>query len=261
MAVVREARAREGLPIARRTVGFRSRERVIVSAGEDRMGDRFAGHGSARRACRGILALTGAFSALLAALSAAAAPRAPSAGSDWWAEARARISADEYHVALAAGTTRWTAPCRAQSLRATWSNGTFSLAPRVDASRWDVHLTTTGIARDGRIFGVAPAPVAAVLGNTLTFDHAWGREVYENRPDGIEQTFLVSQAPEGQGPLTVLLELSGATASVSPSGQDAVLRRGGADVVRVSRLAVHANGERTCHTLSATRPSRSWMPT
>jgi hypothetical protein len=202
------------------------------------MGERTKGQGSGLRVIQGILALILAFPAALAPGIASAASPGPPGRSDWWSATQARISAAEYGIAPVGGDATWSAPCRAQSLRATWAHGVFSLRPRAGMRTWGLDLRTVGITRPGVPVPVAPLPTTSASGTTLTFDHGWGCETYDNRPEGLEQTFIVSEAPPGLGPLIVVLELSGAVASLSPNGQEAVLRHGAFDVVRVSQLVV-----------------------
>jgi hypothetical protein len=95
-------------------------------------------------------------------------------------------------------------------------------------------VSLTAFGRSGRL---SPVPDAAPVAseNRVTYDRGALREAYVNGPIGLEQTFSLSRAPSGAGPVVLSLALGG-DLRARMDGSSVLL--GGASGLRYGDLAV-----------------------
>src|SRR5690348_1773959 len=74
-------------------------------------------------------------------------PRDPMAllDSQWLSNVKAGIEREEYHLSPSDTSSGYTAPNRAQDLRATWDAGTLIVTPRVDPGAWRFTLALAAV--------------------------------------------------------------------------------------------------------------------
>jgi len=118
------------------------------------------------------------------------------------------------------------------------------------STRVGLVLRAVGYGASLRAIGAARPRAKA---NRVTYAHAGLTEWYRNGPIGLEQGFMLPQAPAGHaaGPLTLSIALSGnARASLPKGGQVLTLSHAGGPSLRYMGLAV---------TDALGRPLRSWL--
>src|SRR5207244_4094084 len=71
--------------------------------------------------------------------------------SGWLSRVSAGIQASEYRLSPALGRAGWSAPNRAQGLRALWYDGTVEVEPRDGVPTWRGALRLAGVVRGGSI--------------------------------------------------------------------------------------------------------------
>jgi len=207
----------------------------------------------------------GAWILLIAVVALAGCPAPPetdAGGDDWLTGVRGRIDATEYAVRAQDGGL--TAPNRAQGLRVTWEpDGGVVLRPRGGPAgpltaahgSWTLRLRTAGWGRgDGRVETTAarPVPGACRSDGVEGVDGGCLRRVeiarpdllewWENRPDGLEQAWVVEQAPPGRDPLRVDVAIDGMQATVDDRGTSALLAGDGGWLRYGSLVAWDARG-------------------
>jgi hypothetical protein len=156
-----------------------------------------------------------------------AASQAPT--DDWQQRVQRRISDSEYRIRR--GGDGWEAGNRAQGLRARWGDDGVSVQPRTEDGP-TVQLTLTSWGRQS-LEPVAPADFeeggprtdgAVDVDGTpllrLMASHGPVTEWWENRAEGLEQGFTIARAPAGDGPLRLVLRVTGAR--VTGEAADAV---------------------------------------
>jgi hypothetical protein len=129
--------------------------------------------------------------------------------SDWLAQAFAYIEASEYH--LSQGDGSWSAPNRAQDLRATFSPAGLQLVRRTEREpSWTWDLALVGFGRDGAMVDV-DAPTMATHENRITYQRGRVTERYTNATSGLEQTISLAAPPfdRAAGPLFIDLAFAG----------------------------------------------------
>ena len=100
-----------------------------------------------RRCCTRPIALAACIvGAAAGAMTATAA--APSAS--WLATAGSTIAREEYQLSLHDGGEGFTAPNRAQGLRARWHDGVLVVTPRIDGEAWSFRYELAGRSQSGR---------------------------------------------------------------------------------------------------------------
>jgi FG-GAP repeat/FlgD Ig-like domain/FG-GAP-like repeat len=131
----------------------------------------------------------------------------PGVSQDWLATVNQKLAASEYNVSGQPGKLQ--APNRRQNLRTSFDELGIQLEPRIggaSAWRWRWHLE--GWGRGGNMRAVRPSPPVADVAR-VEYRHEDLLEWYVNRPEGIEQGFVVDRAPAGTGPLCLVGEVSG----------------------------------------------------
>jgi hypothetical protein len=185
-----------------------------------------------------------------------AASQAPT--DDWQQRVRLRISDSEYRIRR--GGDGWEAGNRAQGLRARWGDDGVSVQPRTEDGP-TVQLTLTSWGRQS-LEPVAPAPFeeggpradgAVDVDGTpllrLMASHGPVTEWWENRAEGLEQGFTIARAPAGDGPLRLVLSVTGAR--VTGEAADAVTLEGaGGQRLRYAGMKAWD---------AAKRPLRAWL--
>ncbi len=102
----------------------------------------------------------------------------------------------EYNIS--AVNKSYQSPNRQQNLRATYTGTAFSLQPRIKTeNNWATNLVLEGIFGNDKIVYTPDAAAQAVTNqNHIRFNHQNKFYVdYDNTPDGVEQTFVVTQKP------------------------------------------------------------------
>jgi hypothetical protein len=177
---------------------------------------------------------------------------------DWEQRVRLRISDSEYRIRR--GGDGWEAGNRAQGLRARWGDDGVSVQPRTEDGP-TVKLTLTSWGRQS-LEPVAPAPFeeggpradgAVDVDGTpllrLMASHGPVTEWWENRAEGLEQGFTIARAPAGDGPLRLVLSVTGAR--VTGESADAVTLEGaGGQRLRYAGMKAWD---------AAKRPLRAWL--
>jgi MYXO-CTERM domain-containing protein len=185
-----------------------------------------------------------------------AASQAPT--DDWQQRVQRRISDSEYRIRR--GADGWEAGNRAQGLRARWGDDGVSVQPRTEDGP-TVQLTLTSWGRQS-LEPVAPADFeeggprtdgAVDVDGTpllrLMASHGPVTEWWENRAEGLEQGFTIARAPAGDGPLRLVLSVTGARATGEAA--DAVTLEGaGGQRLRYAGMKAWD---------AAKRPLRAWL--
>ena len=205
------------------------------------------GRGSHRARLRPILelfALAMAWSGL--GLGAAQTHLPVDADPTWWSQAQQTIRALEYEAilveppfAVAAGPTYQMAN-RVQNLRAHFHAGGTVITRRTEAGpEWQWRYRPLAFGRADRLEGLVGATPSA-SGPRLELAWATGMvEVYENRPAGIKQSFLVERRPSGEGPLLLQAEFTGdLEGRLAADGRGLEFDLGGNVVLRYAELIV-----------------------
>jgi FG-GAP repeat len=102
----------------------------------------------------------------------------------------------EYNISAVNET--YQSPNRQQNLRATYTGTTLSLQPRVKTeNNWTAALILKGIFdNDKIIYSPDTMAVGVATENHIRFNHQNKFYVdYDNRPEGVEQTFVVTEKP------------------------------------------------------------------
>ncbi len=166
----------------------------------------------------------------------------PDVAGAWWSDVTAEIQAREYHLSLIDGG--WTAPNRAQDLRARWQGGNLVVTPRVESNAWTFQYSLVSCGR-GDAQGRRPSPVVnreEVLDGRIEWQRGDGlRESYVNNARGIEQVFVLDRRPDGDARDPVVIEglIDGLLAYPADDGQSVLLRTpAGIDAARWKQLVV-----------------------
>jgi hypothetical protein len=109
--------------------------------------------------------------------------------------AAARIGADEFRVKNAS-----------QSFEGTFGRAGIELSPR--AATWSFSLQTTGLGCENEVVSLAEPKVEAE-GNRIRYFRSAIEEWYLNGPLGLEQGFVLEQAPSCAGPKVIQMRTSG----------------------------------------------------
>lgn len=166
-------------------------------------------------------------------LSAAASGPSPA----WGTEIRAQIAASEYGVRET--KERFRASNRAQHLEALFAEhgAEFSVDSGGGAG---VRLQPVSLSRGGAPRALSPGRVALGDCNAdgshdldgeclrrVELRHRELTEVWENRPAGLEQIFVVPAAPEGRGDLELRVVVEHAQVSIAADGKEATFSNPG----------------------------------
>ncbi|NRA00197.1 MAG: FG-GAP repeat protein, partial [Myxococcales bacterium] len=143
---------------------------------------------------------------------ASEAPLPEGASRDGWGGVQRGISAAEYRASE--NERGLQAPNRAHDLR-TWFEATGIRVHDRGATGGDslVDLSLAGIGRAAALQPVEPG-VVRHAGARVEIERPGVTEWYENSARGLEQGFTLAQAPSGAGPLTLVLAVHGATATL-----------------------------------------------
>ncbi|HEX6886330.1 MAG TPA: FG-GAP-like repeat-containing protein [Planctomycetota bacterium] len=163
-----------------------------------------------------------AFGVLAVALSGLCA--AQSAG--WSREASAGIARAEYEFRPSESEAGvWSAPNRAQGLRARISADGLALGPRVAevGAPWVLQLRTTSIGRADAALALA-RPALTVAGARAELEHGFLREWFVNDERGLELGATIAVRPVGSGSLWIGLRFTGELAlRIEEGARSAVL--------------------------------------
>jgi len=121
--------------------------------------------------------------------------------SPWMARVTAQLARREYFATVARG--RLQAPNRAQGLRTTFRSDRVEIAPRRPNDHpWSVSWSTLRWGREDA-WHVASKAEPIADGATVRYPRGGLNETWENRTDGIEQSFAIERRPAGEGPLLI----------------------------------------------------------
>jgi len=149
----------------------------------------------------------------------------------WLAAARTRAEREEYAFRPAARGA-WSAPNRAQDLRATIDAGGVRVASRRAFVReepaWELALELVAFGREGAAAALG-TPVVAGDAAEVRLDHGEVIERWTNAERGFEQVLVVPQAPPGgaDGALWIEVAAGGLDAAVTLDGGALLFRDGG----------------------------------
>ncbi|MEE2675132.1 MAG: hypothetical protein VX466_15125, partial [Myxococcota bacterium] len=134
------------------------------------------------------------------------------ASRDGWGGVQQGITAAEYRATE--NERGLQAPNRAHGLR-TWFEATGIRVHDRGATGGDslVDLSLAGIGRAAAVQPVEPG-VVRHAGARVEIERPGVTEWYENSARGLEQGFTLGRAPSGAGPLTLVLAVHGATATL-----------------------------------------------
>ncbi len=131
------------------------------------------------------------------------------AQADWLASARRSIAELEYEATETASGIQ--APNRVHGLRTRFEPAGASIVDRESDSRL-VRFRTSSIGRSE----LQPVPAGEVIadGSRVEVRRPGLVEWFENSERGLEQGWTLAERPDGDGPLTIRVELDGATARI-----------------------------------------------
>ncbi|MBI2932040.1 MAG: FG-GAP repeat protein, partial [Planctomycetes bacterium] len=153
----------------------------------------------------------------------------------WRGEVLEYLRAEEYRPRDFAGEHRAQFVNRAQGLRAWFRADGVEFRPR-EGDDWHWGVRVAEIARGEARVPVPPSE-PRLEESRVSYERAWGREWYENRPEGIEQLFEIWERPPGDGPLEIRMHVEGLRPS-SVSAQRVTFAAGAADVLTIAKLSV-----------------------
>jgi hypothetical protein len=147
---------------------------------------------------------------------------------DWWADARKNIREQEYHVTYQCVTSDpesrscFQAPNRGHNLRIYFRNDGIKVTRRTESnSSWQVNLFLESIGRGEELVLLPKSETPVTNGSRVKFERDIVVEWYDNKPEGLEQGFTVTQKLKGSGDLTLLINLSGSLRPrMSSSGRE-----------------------------------------
>ena len=131
-----------------------------------------------------------------------AAPQVPDR---WRAGALAELKRREYRATLVDGSLQ--APNRRQGYRSHFQADGIRIEPRTGDQGWSWSWTTVGHGRDRLRAAEAVRPRSLVA--RVDYQRDGWREWYENREEGLEQSFTLTERPAGEGPLRIVGRVGG----------------------------------------------------
>ena len=137
---------------------------------------------------------------------------AQDAKSDWLTRVQQGLEETEYNIRYQESADALQSPNRAQNLRFTYFKDGFSMKTRSDTlgiENWQIKMSLNGVYR-GTVKKITPInnPVQEIENNHLQYHHADGLTMeYKNDRSGMRQNFILEEKPEGEGELSVLLDL------------------------------------------------------
>jgi hypothetical protein len=134
----------------------------------------------------------------------------------WWTTVQKNIKEQEYHITyqdmsyLLDIKAAYQAPNRDQNLRTYFTSKGIKVVRRTESvPTWHADFTLSGLGKGDSIVSLPEDKEPKVNDHRIEFHRADVVEWYENRPDGLEQGFTINKKPEGNGPLHLLLNISG----------------------------------------------------
>ena len=136
------------------------------------------------------------------------ATRPAEASASWLGAVEEGIRKGEYHLSAHESGDGWTAPNRANDLRASWRDGALTVTPRVEGSAWTFSYRLASVGRAGSANGVFVPDVdfERVDEGRLEWERSGIVEWYENDERGIKQGFTLERRPEGNPHEAVVVE-------------------------------------------------------
>ncbi len=122
------------------------------------------------------------------------------------------LAALEYQPSLQAGVL--SAPNRSQALRLWFKEDALRVEARGQRELL-VELATVGVGRPATLRSLTPTPAEGVPG-TSRVERVWPGlvEWFDNRPEGVEHGWTLSERPAGKGPVTLVVSVAGAQVEV-----------------------------------------------
>ena len=130
----------------------------------------------------------------------------------WLAQIQESIEKAEYNIHYQDEAGALQSPNRKQNLRFTYYSDGFSMKTRNDSlgvENWEIKLTLDGVYRaDEEKISPIKNPIQEIENNHLQYHHENGLSIeYKNDLSGMRQNFILNEKPEGDGQLSVLLNL------------------------------------------------------
>jgi hypothetical protein len=158
-----------------------------------------------------------------------------------------QMAADaSYRVGVDAAVPVATNAAHGFALRYEASRVAVAHAETADGEAWQTGLSLTGVGR-GAARELPSVARVTVEGNRVEYRRSGLLESYVNGPLGVEQSFEVARAPEGEGTVTLAISVDGETEPVlAADGKSVDLeKRGGRPLAEISELFVHDAEGRT----------------
>jgi hypothetical protein len=171
----------------------------------------------------------------------------PGGAADWWSMVSESIEHEEYKFTVAESGLQ--APNRAHNFRSRYRETGVEIEPRAQSAEeavpWRLSWRTKAWGRSGEMTMLgAVSPQVNAEGTRVTYPHGGMSEWYENRKEGLEQGFTVTERPAGEGPLRIEGEFGGAARPVLQDGAIDLRDENDVTLVRYGELAVRdAAGE------------------
>ncbi len=178
--------------------------------------------------------------------------------SDWLATVQKNIKQEEYHISFDEASGQYQSPNRNNNIRFYYRPDGFTAQPRVtrvplfdltdvdiaeedkvyrELTPWKLELTVAGLGRGTNLESFDATEIEVDRHTARAADDAM-QVNYTNTSEGMRQDFIVKQRPEGDGNLTVKLDIAG-DVSFSVDNNTAVFAdASGAEAMRYSDLKV-----------------------
>jgi len=166
---------------------------------------------------------------------------------DWLRKVEAQIEREEYNASV--NERGLQAPNRAHNLRTYFREAGIKIVPRTGEApdAWTFSWRTLGWGREGRLMRVTGASIKPrANGPRVTYVREGLQEWYENKKEGLEQGFIVSERPEGEGFLCIEGSIGGGLRAELHAEDGAIdlFDAGDARVLRYAELHVRDAGGR-----------------
>jgi hypothetical protein len=163
--------------------------------------------------------------------------------SAWWDAVQSSIYEREYEITWHEDAGAFSAINHGSNLRASFTENRVEIAPRTGGLDWRWSYALIDFGREGALEPAGHAAPSA-HGREVKYVRPGITEWYKNGESGIEQGFIVSERPEGEGALVLRGNLSGnLEARMTPDGQSVSFFMREEEVLRYGKLLVmDANG-------------------
>ena len=149
---------------------------------------------------------------------------------DWWTSVQKRISEQEYAVTfqdkveLPDMKSAYQAPNRAQNLRTYFTEKGIRVISRTGPeAKWQLGLFLKSLQSGDTIIALPQADQPFIDGPKISYERGMVTEWYENRPDGLEQGFVISEEIKGGTRIELEMGIDGNAKPVLAEGGNAVI--------------------------------------